>query len=143
MQIAGNWHHCERSKLQSRKGMRWWNSYSQITTIWFQEHSRCLWPWRSPETNSCKKKKKKCSKDGMNTLEKSSLTWGKSTIHKILKSEVRLALDKVNGNTPTGSVGIVLEMVSALYIFRIDKISKIIKYITVVIYWKTLVDPSS
>lgn len=54
-----------------------------------------------------------------------------------------MALDKVNGNTPTGSVGIVLEMVSALYIFRIDKISKIIKYITVVIYWKTLVDPSS
>lgn len=64
-------------------------------------------------------------------------------MHKILKSVVRLVLDKVNSNTPTGSVGIVLEIVSALDIFRIDKISKIIKYITVVIYWKTLVDPSS
>lgn len=57
----------------------------------------------------------------------------------VLKSEVNLAMAKINKNKSAVTDGIVSEMQSAFDNFRIDEITEIIKYKTTVKYMKVCI----
>lgn len=80
-------------------------------------------------------KKKKCNRERKNTSKdtvnrelfhnKKEETYYTQERLEILKSKVRSARVKMNKNKTTGSDRIVIEMLSALHNFRINKIMKI------------------